>query len=96
MGQYGESRQRTLRAVRIDRLTGICKSKTRFPGITRVERIQVNCVPVRDPISTGVQVPPKLSVKIKTWNVETLSLRLVQRKAGITVRRVVGVAGLRG
>ncbi len=61
-----------------------------------MERIQVTNVSVRDSISTGVQVPPKLSVKIKTWNVETPSLCLVQREAGITVRRAVGVTGLRG
>ena len=45
---------------------------------------------------SGVQVPPKLSVKVKSWNVATPSLRPVQCRAGITVRRVVGVAGWRG
>ena len=47
-------------------------------------------------IPSGVQVPPKLPAKVKPWNVETPSLRLVQRWADITVRRVVGAAGLRG
>jgi hypothetical protein len=61
-----------------------------------LERMQVTNVPVRDPNSSGVQGPPKLSMRIKMWNVETSSLRPVQYRAGITARRAVGEAGLRG
>ena len=57
--------------------------------------MQVTNVPVRDPNSSGVQGPPKLSMRIKMWNVETPSLRPVQSWAGITVRRAVGVATMR-
>jgi len=40
-----------------------------------LERVQVANVPARDPISAGVQDPPKLSVKVKTWNVVPQVLR---------------------
>jgi len=96
MGQYGESRQRSLRAVRLSQPTGIIRLMTRFSAVTRRKRLQVANVLARDREFLGVQDPPKLSVKVKTWNVETPSLRLVQRRAGITVRRAVGVAGVRG
>jgi len=75
MGQYGESRLRTLRIVKEYRLYVIAGSKMRFPVFAHVERLQVNNVPVREPISTGVQVPPKLSVKVKMWNVVPQVLR---------------------
>lgn len=67
-----------------------------------LERLQVTNVPARNPdkrrlrFLTGVQVPPKLSAKVNPWNVETPSVRPVQYGAGITVRRAVGVVGLRG
>ena len=35
-----------------------------FLVFAHVERLQVSNVPVRDPISIGVQVPPKLSTMV--------------------------------
>jgi len=80
-----------------DQPTGVIRLKTYFSVVTRGKRFLVTNVPARDPKNfPGVQGPPKLSVKIKTWNVETPFLRPVQCRAGITVRRAVGVAGVRG
>ena len=39
MGQYGESRQRTLRAVRLNGPTGVNRSMTRFSVFTRVGEV---------------------------------------------------------
>jgi hypothetical protein len=43
-------------------------------------------VPARDPISTGVQDPPKLPVKVRAWNVVPQILRPLGR---LTVRQAV-------
>jgi len=97
MGQYGESRQRILRIVNEYRLyVRVTRSKVCFPGFAHMERLQVSNVPVREPISIGVQVPSKLSDKVRMWNVETSSVHPVQHRVGITARRAVGLMRLRG
>jgi hypothetical protein len=48
MGQYGESRQRSLRAVRQNQPTGIIRLMTCFSVFTRGKRLQVTNVPARD------------------------------------------------
>ena len=51
VGQYGESRQRTLRAVSEHGPTGIHRSMTRYSALRVSERLQETNVPARDPIS---------------------------------------------
>jgi len=51
MGQYGESRQRTLRVVIEHRPTGFNRSKRASQCLHELERLQVNNVPARNPIS---------------------------------------------
>ena len=60
-----------------------------------VVRLQVNNVLARNCSTTGVQGAPKSLIGSIVRNVETLSLRPMQRQAGITVRRTVGVATMR-
>ena len=76
-------------------LRGLSGRRRASKRLHELERMQVTNVPARNPISTGVQVPPKLSAKVETWNVGTQSFRPVQHRAGITVRRAVGKNGLR-
>jgi len=44
--------------------TGMNRSEAGFPVFVCVERLQVSNVPAHDPISIGVQVPPKLSTML--------------------------------
>ncbi len=58
-------------------------------------RLQVSNVPARNYGTAGVQGASKSLIGSVMRNVLTLSLRPVQCRAGITVRRAVGVAGKR-
>ncbi len=58
-------------------------------------KLQVSNVPARNCGAAGVQGTPKSLIGSIMCNVLTLSLRPAQCRAGITVRRVVGVAGKR-
>jgi hypothetical protein len=69
------------------RPTGAMRSKACFSVFACVARVQVYNVPARDRRAAGVQVPPKLSVKTITRNVERPSVRHARvwqadRKAG--------------
>ena len=48
--QYGEIRQRIASVVNDNGLTGIKKSWTCFPALTRVERLPVSLLPARNPL----------------------------------------------
>jgi hypothetical protein len=86
-GFYASSTKTDLRGL-IDRG---CASQ----GLCMLERLQVTNVPARNldkrrlRFLTGVQVPPKLSDKVKTWNVapQIPSLGILSR---LTVRQAVG------
>jgi hypothetical protein len=53
-----------------NRPTGAIGSQACFFVFACVAKLQVSNVPARDCRATGVQVPPKLSEKVITWNVE--------------------------
>ena len=79
-----------------DRLTGINRSKTRFPVFVCAVRLQVANVPVRNRCTAGVQVPPKLSVLVnyaERGNVVTSPCAIQGRP---TVRQADEGAVLRG
>ncbi len=95
VGQYGEINQRTAGVVNLRRPTGASRSKACFLAFACVARLQISTVSARDCRATGVQVPPKLSVKAITWNVEKSSLRRDAVHGKPTVRQAHGGATLR-